>query len=163
MNISLVVAASNNNVIGKDNGLVWNLPDDMKHFKNVTWGMPVVMGRKTFESFKRPLPGRKNIVLSKQKDLKIEGAIVLNTMKDVEFLVKEMDVKELMVIGGGEIYKMYYPKANKIYMTRVDTVIEGDTFFPPIDEKEWRLVSSIKNTADERHAYDFTYELWERK
>lgn len=163
MNISLVVAASNNNVIGKDNGLVWNLPDDMKHFKNVTWGMPVVMGRKTFESFKRPLLGRKNIVLSKQKDLKIEGAIVLNTMKDVEFLVKEMDVKELMVIGGGEIYKMYYPKANKIYMTRVDTVIEGDTFFPPIDEKEWRLVSSIKNTADERHAYDFTYELWERK
>lgn len=163
MNISLVVAASNNNVIGKDNGLVWNLPDDMKHFKNVTWGMPVVMGRKTFESFKRPLPGRKNIVLSKQKDLKIEGAIVLNTMKDVEFLVKEMDVKELMVIGGGEIYKMYYPKANKIYMTRVDTVIEGDTFFPPIDEKAWRLVSSIKNTADERHAYDFTYELWERK
>lgn len=163
MIISLVVAASNNNVIGKDNHLVWNLPDDMKHFKNVTWGMPVVMGRKTFESFKRPLPGRKNIVLSTQKDLKIDGAIVLNTMKDVEFLVKEMDVKELMVIGGGEIYKMYYPRANKIYMTRVDTAIDGDTFFPPIEEKDWRLVSSVKNAADDKHAFNYAYELWERK
>lgn len=163
MNISLVVAASNNNVIGKDNRLVWNLPNDMRHFKNITWGMPIVMGRKTFESFKRPLQGRKNIVLSSQKDLKIDGAIVLNTPKDVEFLVKEMDVKELMVIGGGEIYKMYYPKANKIYITRVDTIIEGDTFFPTIEEKEWKLVSSIHNVADENHAYNYTYELWEKK
>jgi dihydrofolate reductase len=163
MNISLVVAASNNNIIGKDNRLVWSLPDDMKHFKNVTWGMPVVMGRKTFESFKRPLPGRKNIVLSTQKGLKIDGAIVLNSMKDVAFMVKEADVKELMVIGGGEIYKMYYPKANRIYMTRVDTVVEGDTHFPVIDEKEWKLVSTIKNQADDKHAFDYTYEVWERK
>ncbi len=162
MIISLVVAASNNNIIGKDNRLLWHLPEDMKHFKNVTWGMPVVMGRKTFESFKRPLPGRKNIVLSNQKDLKIEGAIVLNSMKDVEFMVKEMDVKELMVIGGGEIYRMYYPKANKIYMTRVDTVVEGDTSFPVIDEKEWKLVSAVKNLADDKHAFDYSYELWER-
>lgn len=163
MNISLVVAASDNNVIGKNNQLVWNLPDDMKHFKNVTWGMPVVMGRKTFESFKRPLPGRKNIVLSNQKDIKIEGAIVLNSMQDVEFLVKEMDVKEIMVIGGGEVYKMYYPKANKIFMTRVNAVVEGDTFFPLIEQKDWTLVSSIKNAADEKHVYSFDYELWERK
>lgn len=163
MIISLVVAASTNNVIGKDNRLVWSLPDDMKHFKNVTWGMPVVMGRKTFESFKRPLPGRKNIVLSNQKGLKIDGAIVLNSMKDVAFMVKEADVKELMVIGGGEIYKMYYPKANRIYMTRVDTVIEGDTYFPVIEEKEWKLVSTIKNKADDKHAFDYTYEVWERK
>ena len=163
MIISLVVAASHNNVIGKDNRLVWNLPDDMRHFKNVTWGMPVVMGRKTFESFKRPLPGRKNIVLSKQKDLKIDGAIVVNSMKDAEMLVKEMDVKEMMVIGGGEIYKLYYPKANNIYITRVDTVIEGDTTFPVIDEKEWNLASTIKNKADDKHAFNYDYELWQRK
>ncbi|MCH5597274.1 dihydrofolate reductase [Niabella ginsengisoli] len=163
MIISLVVAASNNNIIGKDNGLVWNLPEDMKHFKNVTWGMPVVMGRKTFESFKRPLQGRKNIVLSSQKGLKIDGAIVLNSTKDVEFMVKEADVKELMVIGGGEIYKMYFPKAKRIYLTRVDTVIEGDTAFPVIEEKEWKLISSITNNADEKHAFNYTYELWERK
>lgn len=163
MNISLVVAASNNNIIGKDNHLLWSLPEDMKHFKNVTWGMPVVMGRKTFETFKRPLPGRKNIVLSNQKGLKAEGAIVLNSMRDVELIAKEMDVKELMVIGGGEIYKMYYPKSNRIYLTRVDTVIDGDTSFPPIDEKEWQLISAIKNYADEKHAYNYSYELWERK
>lgn len=163
MNISLVVAASANNMIGKDNRLLWSLPNDMRHFKNVTWGMPVVMGRKTFETFKRPLPGRKNIVLSTQKDLKIDGAIVVANMRDAELLVREMDVKEMMVIGGGEIYKMYFPKANKIYMTRVDTVIEGDTTFPVIDEKNWKLVSKIENKADEKHAYDYTYELWERK
>lgn len=163
MNISLVVAASANNMIGKDNRLLWSLPNDMRHFKNVTWGMPVVMGRKTFETFKRPLPGRKNIVLSTQKDLKIDGAIVVANMRDAELLVREMDVKEMMVIGGGEIYKMYFPKANKIYMTRVDTVIEGDTTFPVIDEKNWKLVSKIENKPDEKHAYDYTYELWERK
>ena len=125
--------------------------------------MPVVMGRKTFESFKKPLPGRKNIVLSNQKDLKIDGAIVVSGMSDAELLVREMDVKEMMVIGGGEIYKMYFPKANKIYLTRVDTVIEGDTTFPVIDEKNWKLVSKIDNKADEKHAFDYSYELWERK
>lgn len=163
MNISLVVAASTNNMIGKDNRLLWSLPNDMRHFKNVTWGMPVVMGRKTFETFKRPLPGRKNIVLSNQKDLKIDGAIVVSSTSDVELLVKEMDVKEMMVIGGGEIYKMYFPKANKIYLTRVDVVIDGDTAFPPIDEKNWNLLSKIDNKADEKHTYDYSFELWERK
>ena len=163
MIISLVVAASNNNIIGKDNGLLWHLPEDMKHFKNVTWGMPVVMGRKTFESFKRPLPGRKNIVLSTQKDLKIEGAIVLHSMKDVEFMVKEMDVKEMMVIGGGEIYKMYFPKAHNIYMTRVDAVLEGDTSFPVINEKEWQLVSEVGHTSDDKHAFNYSFEHWKRK
>ena len=163
MNISLVVAASTNNMIGKDNRLLWSLPNDMRHFKNVTWGMPVVMGRKTFETFKRPLPGRKNIVLSNQKDLKIDGAIVVSSTSDVELLVKEMDVKEMMVIGGGEIYKMYFPKANKIYLTRVDVVIDGDTAFPPIDEKNWNLLSKIDNKAAEKHTYDYSSVLWESK
>ena len=163
MIVSLVVAVSTNNIIGKDNKLLWSLPNDMRHFKNVTWGLPVVMGRKTFESFKRPLPGRKNIILSNQKGLKVDGAVVVSSMSDVELLVKEMDVKELMVIGGGEIYRMYFPRANKIYLTRVDTVIEGDTTFPVIDEKNWKLVSKIDNKADEKHAFDYSYELWERK
>ncbi|MFV0606307.1 MAG: dihydrofolate reductase [Niabella sp.] len=163
MNISLVVAASNNNVIGKDNHLLWSLPNDMKHFKNVTWGMPVVMGRKTFESFKRPLPGRKNIVLSNQKNLTIDGALVVSNKSDAELLIKEMDVKEMMVIGGGEIYKMFFPKANRIYLTRVDTVAEGDTTFPAIDEKSWKLISKVDNKADEKHAFDYSYEVWERK
>ena len=163
MIISLVVAASQNNVIGKDNQLLWSLPNDMRHFKNVTWAMPVVMGRKTFESFKKPLPGRTNIVLSTQKDLKIDKAIVAASKGDVEMLIKEMDVKELLVIGGGEIYKMYFPIANRIYLTRVDTIIEGDTVFPQIDEKEWKMISRVENKADEKHAYDYAFEIWERQ
>jgi dihydrofolate reductase len=162
MKISLVVAASNNNVIGKENRLLWSLPNDMKHFKNITWGMPVVMGRKTFEGFKRPLSGRKNIVLSAQKNLKIAGAIVVSNKHDAELLVKEMDVKEMMIIGGGEIYKMYFPKADRIYLTRVNTVLEGDTYFPAIAENEWKLVSRIENKSDEKHAYDYAFEIWER-
>jgi len=162
MIVSLVVAASANNVIGKDNRLLWSLPNDMRHFKNVTWGLPVVMGRKTFESFKRALPGRKNIVLSTQKNLKIDGATVVSSMNDVALLVKEMDVKELMVIGGGEIYKLYLPNANRIYLTRVDTEVEGDTTFPVIDEKNWKRVSKIDNKADGKHAFNYSYELWER-
>ncbi|MCF3107771.1 dihydrofolate reductase [Niabella sp. CC-SYL272] len=162
MIISLVAAASNNNVIGKDNKLLWSLPNDMKHFKNVTWGMPVVMGRKTFESFKQPLAGRKNIVLSTNKNLKIDNAIVARSMQDVELLVKEMDVKELMVIGGGEIYKLYLPKANRIYLTRVDTALEGDAFFPVFDQNEWTLKSKQAYQADEKHLFDYTFELWER-
>lgn len=163
MKISLVVAAANNNAIGKNNQLLWSLPNDMKHFKNVTWGMPIVMGRRTFDSFTKPLAGRKNIVLTHNPNLKIEGAITLSGMRDVEFLVKEMDVKELMVIGGGEIYKMYFPKANRIYLTRVDATPEADTFFPEINEKEWILVSRVENARDEKHAYKYSFEIWDRK
>ncbi|ANH83793.1 diacylglycerol kinase [Niabella ginsenosidivorans] len=162
MIISLVAAAANNNVIGKDNKLLWSLPNDMKHFKNVTWGMPVVMGRRTFESFKQPLAGRKNIVLSNNKNYKIKNAIVARSLKDVELLVKEMDVKELMVIGGGEIYKLYLPKASRIYLTRVNVALDGDAYFPDFDQSEWTLKSTIENKADDKHLYNYDFELWER-
>ncbi|HRN47772.1 MAG TPA: dihydrofolate reductase [Niabella sp.] len=163
MTISLVVAISNNYAIGKDNQLMWSLPNDMKHFKNITWALPVVMGRKTFEGLKKPLPGRKNIVLSTKKGLTIDGAIVVKSLADVEFLVKEMDVKEMMVIGGGEIFELYFSKADKIYLTRVNTAMEGDTYFPEINEKEWTLTSKVENKADEKHAFDYSFETWERR
>ncbi|MBK7097687.1 MAG: dihydrofolate reductase [Sphingobacteriales bacterium] len=163
MTISLVVAISNNYAIGKDNQLMWSLPNDMKHFKNITWALPVVMGRKTFEGLKKPLPGRKNIVLSTKNNLTIDGALVINSLADVEFLVKEMNVKEMMVIGGGEIFELYFPKANKIYLTRVNTAMEGDTYFREINEKEWTLTSKVENQADEKHAFDYSFETWERK
>src|SRR4051812_356778 len=118
MIISLVVAAANNNVIGKDNQLVWNLPNDIKFFKNITCGMPVVMGRKTFESLGKPLPGRKNIILTRQSNWNVEGTIAVKNIDDAILLVNEMDVKEMMVIGGGEIFKMIFPRANRIYITR---------------------------------------------
>ncbi len=160
--ISLVVAAANNNVIGKDNQLLWKLPNDMKHFKNVTWGMPVVMGRKTFESLGKPLSGRKNIVLSKQAGWEQEGVIVVKKIEDAVFLVQQMDVKEMMVIGGGQIYKSLFDKAKRIYLTRVDGEPEGDTYFPSIDPKAWHLVSQQDFEADEKHAYNYSFQTWEK-
>ena len=162
MIISLVVAAANNNAIRKNNELLWRLPNDMKYFKNVTWGMPVVMGRKTFESLGKPLAGRKNIVLTKQDGWKADGVVAVKDFNDALFLVKEMDVKEVMVIGGGEIYRSVFDKANRIHMTRVDAEFEADTFFPVIDPKVWRLVSQKNYEADAKHAYNYSFQVWER-
>ena len=163
MFISFVVAAAKNNVIGKDNQLVWNLPNDMKFFKNVTWGMPVVMGRKSFESLGKALPGRKNIVLTRQEGWNARDVIVVKSMEEAKAVVKEMDVKEMMVIGGGEIFKMVMPEAKRIYLTRVDAEPEGDAFFPKVDPAEWELVSKKDHEADAKHAYSYSFQIWERK
>lgn len=161
MIISLVVAASKNNAIGKDNQLLWTLPNDMKFFKNVTWGMPVVMGRKTFEALGKPLKGRTNIVITRQAGWKQEGTVTVKSLDDASFLVKQMDVKEMMVIGGGEIYKLAIEKAKRIYITRVDAELEGDTDFPVIDA-HWKLVSREDHPADEKHLYAYSFQVWER-
>ena len=123
--------------------------------------MTVVMGRKTFESLKEPLKGRKNIVLSRQR-LVGENVVVVNSLDDAIFLVKQMDVKEMMVIGGGEIYKLAFEKAKRIYLTRVDAEPEGDTYFPAIDPKVWKLVSQQDHEADAQHAYNYSFQIWER-
>ena len=162
MILSLVVAAANNNVIGKDNQLLWRLPNDMRFFKNITWAMPVIMGRKTFESLPEALKGRKNIVLSRQS-VEGENAIVVKSVEDALFLVKQMDVKEAMVIGGGEIYKLFFEKASRIYLTRVEADLEGDTYFPDIDPQKWTLIQRENHKADDKHAYDYSFQIWERK
>ncbi len=162
MNISLVVAAADNNIIGKDNKLLWHLPNDLKFFKNVTWGMPVIMGRKTFEALGKALPGRKNIVITRQKGWKAEGAVVVSSLDDALFLIKEMDVKEPMVIGGGEIYRLAFEKARRIYITRVEASPEGDTSFPAIDPAKWKLVSQKNHEADDKHAYNYSFQIWDR-
>jgi dihydrofolate reductase len=163
MNITLVVAASENNAIGKDNQLLWHLPKDMRFFKNTTWGLPIVMGRKTFESMgSRLLPGRVNIILTHQQGLAIDGAIVVNTLEEAMAFAKHQFYKELMVIGGGQIYTMALPLANKVWLTRVHTTIEGDTFFPSLDS-DWELKSVETNSADEKHIYNFDFECWQRK
>jgi dihydrofolate reductase len=163
MIISLVVAASTNNAIGKDNKLLWCLPNDMKYFKNVTWGMTVIMGRKTFESLGKALKGRKNIVITRQPGWKAEGVIVVSSLEDAITAAKETDAKEIMVIGGGEIFKIAFEEANRVYMTRVKAELEGDTFFPVIDPKDWRLASHDDHKADEKNVYDYTFEIWEKK
>jgi dihydrofolate reductase len=162
MNISLVVAAADNNIIGKDNKLLWHLPNDLKFFKNVTWGMPVIMGRKTFEALGKALPGRKNIVITRQKGWKAEGAVVVSSLDDALFLIKEMDVKEPMVIGGGEIYRLAFEKARRIYITRVEASPEGDTSFPAIDPAKWKLVSQKNHEADDKHSYNYSFQIWDR-
>ncbi len=163
MIVTLVVAASENNAIGKDNQLLWHLPKDMRFFKNTTWALPILMGRKTFESMGRKLlPGRLNIILTQQQDLQIMGAEVVNSLQEAIDLVQKLSYKELMVIGGGQVYEMAMPIAHKIWLTRVHTQIEGDTFFPTLN-KDWELKSADKNEADEKHAFAFDFECWQRK
>ena len=165
MIISLVVAASENNAIGRDNKLLWHLPNDLKSFKNITWGMPVVMGRKTFESInKEPLKGRLNIIITRQKNFTAKGFIVVNDLDDAAFIAQGHDYKELMVLGGGEIYKEAINIADKIYITRVHAMFEdADTFFPKLNEHEWTLTSNKDFAADEKHAYDYSFQVWKRK
>ena len=163
MKISLVVAASDNHAIGKDNQLLWHLPKDMRFFKNTTWALPILMGRKTFESLgNKVLPGRMNIIITRQANKEYEGAKVVTSLEQAIELAKQNDYKELMVIGGGEIYQMALPLADTIYLTRVHTSIEGDTYFPALGA-EWMLESSERKLADEKHAFDFDFEIWQRK
>ena len=164
MIVSLIVAAGTNNAIGKDNQLLWHLPKDLQFFKQTTWAMPVVMGRKTFESLGgKPLNGRVNIIITRQKDWSHEGVVVVHSLADALFFAKESDYKEVFIAGGGEIYAQAMSQANKIYMTRVDAVIDGDTFFPEIDSTDFALSNEVTHAAHEKHAYGFSFQTWLRK
>jgi dihydrofolate reductase len=163
MNITLVVAASENNAIGLNNQLLWHLPKDMRFFKNTTWGMPILMGRKTFESMgSKPLNGRLNIIITRNKNWVSEDVTVVHTMEEATSLAAKFSYNELFVIGGGEIYEMALPLAQKIWLTRVHTTIEGDVYFPTLNA-DWELVSSTQNAADEKHRFSFDFECWKRK
>ena len=160
--ISLVVAASTNNAIGKDNQLLWHLPNDLKFFKNTTWGGVVIMGRKTFESVNKPLPGRTNIVITRNTTWKADGVIVAENLIDAIKKAETSNCKEIFIIGGGEIYRESFSHANRIYMTRVHTEIVGDTFFPEMKPDDWKLISAVVFKANEKNAFDHTIETWER-
>jgi dihydrofolate reductase len=163
MKVSLIVAASDNHMIGKDNQLLWHLPKDMKFFKDTTWAMPVIMGRNTFESLgKRVLPGRLNIILTKQKDWRFDQTEVAGSLHEAFELAAKEQYAEVFVIGGGQVYQEAMPLAHTIYMTRVHTQIEGDTLFPVIDD-QWELAYSFPNAADEKHLFSFDFECWKRK
>ena len=155
--ISLVVAMAHHNVIGRDNGLPWGrLPEDLKHFRAVTLGKPVLMGRKTYESIGKPLPGRSNYVLTRDRSWRTEGVNVVHSVDDV---LTEDDVS---VIGGAEIYRLLMPRADRIYLTRIDADLAGDTTFPPIVASEWRETAGRAFAADERNAYNMTFVTLER-
>ena len=134
--IAFVVAASRNGVIGRDGGLPWHISTDLKRFKAITMGKPLIMGRKTWESLpKKPLPGRPNIVITRQKNYRAEGAIVVADIPSA--LTAAGAVEEICVVGGGEIFDMFLPQTDRIYLTEVDLEVDGDTFFPPIDPAQW--------------------------
>ncbi len=163
MQITLVVAASTNNAIGRDNRLLWHLPNDLRFFKNATWALPVIMGRKTFDSLNgKPLNGRMNIIITRQKDWNAEGITVAHSLKEAIAIAGKADYKECCVIGGGEIFSEAMPLATQIYLTRVDTEIAADVFFPVIDAADWYMVWEQSFSSDAKHAYSYHFQLWER-
>lgn len=160
--IAHVVAAADNNGIGKDGRLLWHLPNDLKFFKNTTWGMPVIMGRKTFESVGKPLPGRINIVVTKQKNWSAEGVVVASSLEDAMEKARQTDCLEWFIIGGGEIYRQSMDRADRIYMTRVHASLDASVFYPEIDLSKWKLIRFEDFDSDEKHAYPYTFETWEK-
>ena len=161
--LSLLVAASENNVIGKDNQLPWHLPNDLKYFKNQTWGMPILMGRKTFESIGKPLQGRKSIVITRNKNWQRENVDVVHSVEEAIAKAKDYGAKEVFVIGGAEIFTTAFDKASRIYLTRIHHQFNGDAHFPDVAADEWNLVQNRFCTADEKNAYSHTFQVWERK
>lgn len=159
--LSLIAAVAENGVIGAKGGLPWRLPDEMAHFKRTTLGKPVVMGRRTFESLGRALPGRRNIVLSRARDFAAPGA---ERARDLDHaLALAADAPEVVVIGGAALYAESLPRAQRIYLTRVHARPEGDAFFPELDPDEWRESLVLEHPADPRHAFAFSIWLLERK
>lgn len=164
MIISAIVAMSENNAIGRNNDLPWRLPDDLRFFKKVTLGKPVLMGRKTYESLGKPLVNRLNIVVSSQQNLQLpEGVLLYHNLDEAIERMKQEPTEEAMIIGGGEIFTLTLPQTDRVYLTRVHTVIDdADTFFPHLDHTHWKLNWEEKRQKDERHAYDFTFQQWDR-
>ncbi len=165
MKLSIIVAASENNAIGKNNQMLWNLPEDMRFFKNTTWGLPIIMGRKTFEALgNKPLPGRFNIVVSRRPEYTTGNQDVQHAdslAKAIE-LAKKLDAKEAFIGGGGQIYQESILICDTIYMTRVFTSLEGDAFFPEIPTDVYQMIYSKKMTADVKHAYDMDFQTWQK-
>jgi len=160
MIISLIAAMDKNKVIGKNNSLPWNMPEDMKYFRDKTKGKPVIMGRKTYESIGKPMPQRTNIIITKDQDYKVEGCIVVHSID--EALKAAGNVEEVMVIGGSQIYKEFLPKANRMYLTFIDAEFEGDTYFPEYNIEEWKEISYEEHERDAENPHDYRFVVLER-
>jgi dihydrofolate reductase len=161
--ITLIVAADLNNAIGIGGKLPWHLPQDLKFFKNTTWAMPVIMGRKTFDSMGKPLPGRTNIVVTQNPDWKYEGVFSADSLPNAIETAKTLKVNEIFIVGGGTIYEAALPIANRIYLTKVQTQLkEADTWFPSLPPEEWKMEWERPFAADEKHAFDYSFQCWKR-
>ena len=160
MKLSIIVAVSDNETIGKENKLPWRLSSDLKRFKSITMGNSILMGRKTFESLPKLLPGRKTVILTRQEGYKYEGAIVVDSLASAIEACREES--EAFVIGGAEVYHQAIPLASRLYLTKVHAEIDGDTFFPPIDWDDWRLLEKSQHETDEKNQYPTTFCIYER-
>ena len=159
--ITLIVAMGKNREIGKENQLLWHLPKDLKHFKELTSGHPIIMGRKTYESIGKPLPNRTNIVISRKNDWFEEGILIVGSIKEAVKFAKKID-EEVFVIGGGNIYEQTIDLADKLEVTLVDAVLDADTFFPKINEKIWQKTNEERHQKDEKNEFDFCFQTYER-
>ena len=163
--VSLIVAATRNQVIGRDNQMPWHLPADLRYFKQCTLGKPIIMGRKTWESLGRPLPGRLNIVISRQVDTKLDGAEVFADLAAAiargQAWAAAQGVSEVMVIGGGQIYQQALALAQRVYLTRIELELEGDAFFPVLDAQAWQQISAEAHPAQNDEP-GYTFEVWQR-
>ncbi len=161
----MIAAVAENNALGKNNDLIWHLPDDFKRFKQLTSCHYIIMGRKTFESFPKPLPNRTHIIITTQKDYKLsataENCFVVNNLQ--EALDKTPQNEDVFIIGGGQIYSLAIPIADKIEITKVHAHFEADAFFPEINDNEWQIINEEYHPKDEKHAFDFTYQTFVRK
>lgn len=164
MTISIIVAASENRVIGKDNDLPWHLPEDLKHFMNTTRGHPVVMGRKTFETLQQPLTDRPNIVITRNPEYTADGAIIVHSLNDAIKKAREItsEDEEIFILGGSAIFREALPMADRLYLTRVHAHLEGDVFFPEWDPSQWKLLEERHHPVDDRHQYAMTFKLYTR-
>lgn len=162
MSLSIIAAMDQNQLIGEQGKIPWDLPADFKYFKETTMGAPVIMGRKTFESIGFPLPGRKNIILTRNKDYAAEGCEIVHSQAEIldEFLEKK---EEAFIIGGAEIYKQFLPYSDKLYLTIIDHQFSGDTYFPEIDWEKWEEVSKKKGTTNSNNPYSYSYYVYQRK
>lgn len=159
--ITLIAAAAENNALGKDNQLIWHLPDDFKRFKQITTGHYIIMGRKTFESFPKPLPNRTHVIITRQKDYNIEDCIVVNSIE--EAITISSNEEDVFIIGGAEIYNQSIDFADKIELTRVHANFEADAYFPKINPNKWKIEFEEFHTKDEKHNFDFTFQTFIKK
>lgn len=162
--LSLIVAMAENRCIGIENRLPWHLPEDLKFFKRTTLGKPIIMGRKTFDSIGRPLPERTNIVITRNSDWQHDGVVVVNTLesaiKAAENACQYGGVEEAVVIGGEQIYCLALPYVDRLYITRVKAIIDGDAFFPEFDQSAWHIADKSEHLSDERNPHGYTIECW---
>lgn len=161
MLLSLIVAMSSNGVIGRDGRLPWRLPEDLRRFKRLTTGHHVIMGRRTFDEIGRPLPGRTNIVITRDRTWRPEGVRVVHSLDEALAAVDPAET-ETFIIGGAAIYALALPRADRLYITRVEAAVPGDTCFPPFDEAAWRRTKFEHHPADAKHAHAMTFEVYER-